>query len=170
MTSDRLDTPPNPEQTPAILTPTQFLGHWQGHRRLTRRVICAFPEDQLFSFTAASGMRPFGTLGWEILNVAGYTLAALQSGDWAWPSERPAEPAPEQAALLNAWDELTVRLDTGWPALDMGSLSVEQDIPWGRQTAMSAALYALDNEVHHRAQGYVYLRALGLDVPPFWER
>jgi uncharacterized damage-inducible protein DinB len=28
----------------------------------------------------------------------------------------------------------------------------------------------IDNEIHHRGQAYVYLRALGLDVPPFWER
>jgi uncharacterized damage-inducible protein DinB len=28
----------------------------------------------------------------------------------------------------------------------------------------------IDNEVHHRAQGYVYLRALGLEPPHFWER
>lgn len=32
-----------------------------------------------------------------------------------------------------------------------------------------ADLYLVDNEVHHRAQGYVYLRALGI-VPPSWER
>jgi len=31
-------------------------------------------------------------------------------------------------------------------------------------------LYTIDNEVHHRGQGYVYLRALGIEPPPFWER
>jgi uncharacterized damage-inducible protein DinB len=30
--------------------------------------------------------------------------------------------------------------------------------------------YAIDNEIHHRGQGYVYLRALGIEPPPFWER
>ena len=43
----------------AVLTPQQLLEHWQGHRRLTRRVIEAFPEDQLFSFSIG-GMRTFG--------------------------------------------------------------------------------------------------------------
>jgi uncharacterized damage-inducible protein DinB len=33
-----------------------------------------------------------------------------------------------------------------------------------------AILYAIDNEIHHRAQGYVYLRALDLEPPPFYER
>ena len=31
-------------------------------------------------------------------------------------------------------------------------------------------LYVIDNEIHHRGQGYVYLRALGIEPPPFWER
>jgi uncharacterized damage-inducible protein DinB len=31
-------------------------------------------------------------------------------------------------------------------------------------------LYIIDNEVHHRGQAYVYLRALGVEPPPFWER
>ena len=31
-------------------------------------------------------------------------------------------------------------------------------------------LYFIDNEVHHRGQGYVYLRALGIEPPFFWER
>jgi uncharacterized damage-inducible protein DinB len=28
----------------------------------------------------------------------------------------------------------------------------------------------IDNEIHHRAQGYVYLRALNIEPPHFWER
>jgi uncharacterized damage-inducible protein DinB len=31
-------------------------------------------------------------------------------------------------------------------------------------------LYAIDNEIHHRGQGYVYLRANGVEPPPFYER
>jgi len=31
-------------------------------------------------------------------------------------------------------------------------------------------LYAVDNEIHHRGQGYVYLRALGVAPPAFYER
>lgn len=31
-------------------------------------------------------------------------------------------------------------------------------------------LYVIDNEIHHRGQGYVYLRALGVEPPAFWER
>ena len=31
-------------------------------------------------------------------------------------------------------------------------------------------LYVIDNEIHHRGQGYVYLRALGIEPPPFYDR
>ncbi len=76
-------------ETPALLTPETLLRHWQGHRRLTRRVVLAFPEGGLFSFSPAPPMRPFGELAWEMHRVAAYTLDALLSGDWAWPSTSP---------------------------------------------------------------------------------
>ena len=28
----------------------------------------------------------------------------------------------------------------------------------------------VEHEIHHRGQGYVYLRSLGVEPPPFWER
>jgi hypothetical protein len=31
-------------------------------------------------------------------------------------------------------------------------------------------LCAIDNEIHHRGQGYVYLRALGIEPPAFYDR
>lgn len=37
-------------------------------------------------------------------------------------------------------------------------------------TGYSILLYAIDNEIHHRGQGYVYLRALGIEPPGFYER
>jgi hypothetical protein len=41
--------------------------------------------------------------------------------------------------------------------------------PW-ETPGLNAILYAIDNEIHHRGQGYVYLRAPGLEPPPFWKR
>ena len=31
-------------------------------------------------------------------------------------------------------------------------------------------LYVVDNEIHHRGQGYVYLRSLGIEPPAFYDR
>lgn len=159
---------PTPDQTTPMLTPAQLLAHWQGHRRLTRRTIGAFPDDQLFSFSAAPGMRSFGALSWEIYGVSSYLLSCLVNDTWPHPTwgERP----PRQDALLSAWDDLSARMDAELPTVTPARYSEENPLFWGIQTAMSAALYAIDNEIHHRGQGYVYLRALGLEVPPFWER
>ncbi|WP_448635563.1 hypothetical protein [Pedobacter panaciterrae] len=44
--------------TPLFINSNALLDHWQGHRRLTRRVIEAFPEDKLFNYSVG-GMRPF---------------------------------------------------------------------------------------------------------------
>jgi uncharacterized damage-inducible protein DinB len=30
-------------------------------------------------------------------------------------------------------------------------------------------LCVIDKEIHHRGQGYVYLRALGIEPPPFYD-
>ena len=53
-----------------FLTPATVLEHWQGQRRLTRRMIELFPEDQLFTFSLG-GMRPFGKFAIELLQMAG---------------------------------------------------------------------------------------------------
>ena len=44
-----------------VMTPDQLLDSWQGHRRVTRRMIDAFPEKDLFTYSVG-GMRPFGAL------------------------------------------------------------------------------------------------------------
>lgn len=156
--------------TSTVLSPAAFLAHWQGHRALTRRVIEAFPEDQLFTFSAAPPMRPFGEMAWELVGMGPYLLNALQTDDWTWPSHE-ADPRPQDPrTLLTAWDELTAPIDRQGPGLVFHNMLEEKDIPWGRQTGSSAALYIVDNEIHHRAQGYVYLRALGIEPPAFWER
>ena len=52
-----------------FITPDALLAHWQGHRRVTRRVIDAFPDDKLFTFSIG-GMRPFGALAMEMITMA----------------------------------------------------------------------------------------------------
>ena len=37
-------------------------------------------------------------------------------------------------------------------------------------TYQGVTFYFVDNEIHHRGQGYVYLRALGIEPPAFWDR
>jgi uncharacterized damage-inducible protein DinB len=154
-------------ETTSFITPDALLLHWQGHRRLTRRVIDAFPEGQLFTFTIG-GMRPFGKLALEMLTMAVPTVRGAVSGDWATPDSREAQP---KADILRLWDESTEELNTLWGQIRPQRFS-ETLTAFGQYTGVlhDLILYVIDNEIHHRGQGYVYLRALGIEPPPFYER
>jgi uncharacterized damage-inducible protein DinB len=149
------------------MSPEQFLAHWQGHRRLTRRVIEAFPEDQLWTF-AIGGMRPFGALVREMLVVGPPMLKGIASGEWAELAEKGE---PTKTELLAQWDADTAMLDEVFPTLPTEKFQ-EHQVAFGQYPGLvyDLLLYGIDNEIHHRAQGYVYLRALGVTPPEFFER
>jgi uncharacterized damage-inducible protein DinB len=154
------------ESTPFI-TPDAFLAHWQGHRRLTRRVIDAFPEDKFFSFSVG-GMRPFGALSLELITMAVPMVQGAVSGDWSTSSNR--DPRPKQE-VLRLWDESTEQLNVLWPQIPPQRFK-ETLTAFGQYTDVlhNLILYVVDNEIHHRGQGYVYLRALGIAPSPFYDR
>jgi len=158
----------------SILTSESFLKHWQDHRRLTRKVIQKFPEDKLFSFSIG-GMRPFSELAKEMIEMAGSGIHGVVTGKWVKYSDleqyaRNQEPKSKNE-LLTLWNEITVQIDTLWPKIPFGRFE-EVDVAFGQYegTITSFIFYFIDNEVHHRGQGYVYLRALGITPPLFWER
>ena len=154
------------ESTPFV-TPDGLLAHWQGHRRLTRRVIDAFPDDKLFTF-AVGGMRPFGALAMEMLSMAVPMVQGAVSGNWSASSNR--DPRPKQE-VLRLWDDSTEQLNTLWPQIPPPQFG-ETLTAFGqyKDVLHNLILYVIDNEIHHRGQGYVYLRALGIPPPPFYER
>ncbi len=153
--------------TPIVITPEALLEHWQGHRRLTRRVIDAFPEDALFSYTMG-GMRPFSGFAIEFLHMTSPTLRGVITG--TWDTTNPADPTTK-AEILARWDADTKEIDRLWPTIP-GQRFQEVDTAFGqwKMPIYSLLLYIIDNEIHHRGQGYVYLRALGIAPPPFYER
>lgn len=160
-----------------IITPAELLEHWQGHRRLTRNVIKAFPEDKLFTYSSG-GMRPFADMARELTGIAGMGIHGIAKGDW---DARPdlnyhTETSPLSAAgtkeeLLRFWDQATEEINTLWPGIPQ-SRFCETDVAFGMYegTIWSHVFYFIDNENHHRGQGYVYLRSLGIEPPYFWER
>jgi len=156
-----------PTQPATVVTPETLLEHWQGHRRLTRRVIEAFPEDQLFTFSLG-GMRPFGVMALEVLSTGAPTVRGLVTGEWISLTDR--DPLPK-AELLRRWDEATAEIDALWPQLTPAHFQQEY-IAFGMYpgTGFNHLAYIIDNEIHHRGQGYVYLRALGIEPPVFYDR
>ncbi len=153
--------------TSAVITPEALLAHWQGHRRLTRRVIAAFPPDEFTSLTIG-GMRPFSALASEMLGMAIPTVSGVITGDWG---HAPAATATTQEEILAEWDRNTVELDEIFPKIPLAKFG-ETVTAFGQWTmpVHDLLLYVIDNEIHHRGQGYVYLRALGIEPPPFYER
>lgn len=152
-----------------IMLPAELLAHWLGHRRLTRRVIEAFPEDQLFSFMPAPPMRSFGEMVWEIYGNTAYNLSGLINNAWGEPRWE-VLPSTEKSALLAAWDAQTQRLTTELPKIPSARYGEVKSLAWGEMLALTAIIGAIDNEIHHRGQGIVYLRLLCIAPPEFWER
>ena len=162
--------------SPSFISTDSLLAHWQGHRRLTRKVIDAFPDDRLFSFSVGE-MRPFGALALEMITMAVPMVRGAISGEWNYQGgERKtfystdgyAKPKSE---ILRLWDEATAQLDELWPRIPAERFQ-ETLNAFGQYPGVlhDLILYVIDNEVHHRGQGYVYLRALKIEPPAFYDR
>ena len=150
-----------------VLTANELLKNWQGHRRLTRRVIEAFPEDKLFQFSVG-GMRPFAEMAWEFIRMALPIVDGVSTKKW---EEFKGTKPTTKSELLHLWDAQTAELDEKFPKIPPYRFSeVDKAFDQWEMPGLGTIQYAIDNEIHHRGQGYVYLRALGIEPPPFWVR
>lgn len=155
--------------TKQVLGKEALLRHWQGHRNLTRRVIEAFPEKELFEFSIG-GMRPFAKLAIEMISIGGPALKAIVSSEVKPYDESAFEPTTK-TEILERWDAETKIINEYYKQIpaerfsEKFNLFGEYEFP-----IIENIFYFIDNEIHHRGQGYVYLRALGIEPPMFWER
>jgi uncharacterized damage-inducible protein DinB len=151
-----------------VMSPDELLKHWQGHRGLTRRMIEAFPEDKLFTYSVG-GMRPFADLVYEFLGMAVPGVTGIATGKWEkWAD---AEKVKTKKELLALWDDATESINRIWTTIPPHRFA-EQDVAFGQWpgSGTSFLFYFIDNEIHHRGQAYVYLRSLGIEPPAFWDR
>lgn len=172
MSAESTAAVPSAQSTPVasgaqVVTLEALLEHWRGHRRLTRRLIEAFPEDQIFTFSLG-GMRPFGAMALELISMEAPMLRGLATGEWHSFTDR--DPVPK-AELLRLWDEATAEIEDLWPLLTPEHFQ-HTFTAFGMYDGTGYYLlsYVIDNGIHHRGQGYVYLRALGVEPPPFYDR
>lgn len=152
-----------------VITPEDLLQHWQGHRALTRRVIELFPEKDFFVFSIG-GMRPFSKMVDELLAIAAPALKGIVNRD-IQPYTEGTEKLIFKAQYLEKWDEATLEINKYWEQLSIEDFNETFNL-FGQYEfpIIQNILYFIDNEIHHRAQAYVYLRALGIEPPFFWER
>ena len=113
-------------------------------------------------------MRPFGKLAMEMLAMGAPMVQGIVTDKWNWSGE--SEPRPKDE-LLDLWDDSTEQINQLWPKIPVDRFH-QTITAFGQYTGKTndLLLYVIDNEVHHRGQGYVYLRALGIEPPPFYER
>ena len=151
-----------------ILTNEELLNHWQGHRALTRKVIEAFPEKELFEFSIG-GMRTFADLVKELLSIAVPGLEGIVNN--STESYNHNLPLNTKAELLNAWDDATPKINDLFMQISEDRFKEDFNL-FGEYKfpVIQNILYFVDNEIHHRGQGYVYLRSLNIEPPFFWER
>ena len=158
----------------SVITPGALLDHWQGHRRVTRRMIEAFPEDKLFSYSIG-GMRPFSELVLEFLGMAVPGVQGIVTGKWEnafdLPHHQKTQKPGNKKELLQLWDDATEELSKLWLQIPPERF-METDKAFGQWEGpvWGFIFYWIDNEIHHRGQAYVYLRSLGIEPPAFWER
>lgn len=157
------------QENKQVISQDELLNHWQGHRNLTRRVIEAFPEKEFFEFSIG-GMRTFAELTAELLAIGAPGIKGIVTQQ-VQPYQENSAKATTKAEFLEKWDEATSVINDYWSQLKVEDFSKtfnlfgEYEFP-----VIQNVLYFIDNEVHHRGQAYVYLRALGIEPPFFWER
>ena len=157
------------KQIVSVITSAELLEHWQGHRGLTRKVIEAFPEKELFEYSVG-GMRPFAGMLQELLAIAGPGIKQIVGGATEQLNEH-IEEANSKANILLLWDKASADINNYWLQIRDERFH-DTILAFGQYegTVVSSILYFIDNEIHHRAQGYVYLRSLGIEPPAFWNR
>lgn len=154
------------------ISPDQLLKAWQGHRRLTRRVIESFPELDLLTFSIGR-LRPFARLATEMIDMVVPTLNGLISGEWETVDIEKDEQefVKTKVDLLQLWDNTTAAIEILWLQIPPHRFQ-ETESAFGvfNGPLYGVVQYIIDNEIHHRGQGYVYLRVLGIEPPAFMER
>ena len=166
-----------PSRLPNLATVMAAAGYHvvlKGKFHHTRRVIEAFPEAELFRFSVG-GMRPFSAMALEDdLDGLGRDSRNCQGGlddGGTTPASRPqlaardAQRAPANVGRDDRANRRAVAGDPG-PPFRGGRYRLGQY----EGVIYALLLYWIDNEIHHRGQGYVYLRALGIEPPAFYDR
>ena len=142
-----------------LLTPEALLTNLKDVRALTRKVIEAFPEKDLFEFNIAN-LRPFSAMVEEFLRVMDYLFKERFQEqhtlflEGAFPTTK--------AEVLALWDRATEILDREWK--EVGDYTQFTMYHMTFSFSQWVLLYAI------RGQGYTYLHALNIVPPLFWAR
>lgn len=150
-----------------------FMEVWESNRNLTNNIVRALADADAMDQVMVEGMRPFRDMTLEVIGMEQWNVRGLAYDEWdfkALPEALKTAPVDEVLDFAREVRDETLRV---WPTIPFEAItkmrpSPASFIPAG--TAMEWLTYALENEIHHRGQGYVYLRLLGQEPPAFYNR
>ncbi|HEU5141144.1 MAG TPA: DinB family protein [Bacillales bacterium] len=154
-----------------VISKEEWFDNWEGNRRLTMRTIEAFPEEELFGYVPTAPLRAFSEMVKEILNIESAYMKGIAMDQWAFSDQFKAVSNKED--LLKTCDEVREETRKLWASMSEERLGIVLDDPFfggPPQSHFERVQYALENEIHHRGQGFIYLRMLGIEPPAFYIR
>ncbi len=154
-----------------MLSKEELLEILEGNRRLTIRTIEAFPEEELFNFAVSDKMRPFSKMVAEIIAIEEGYVKGIALNQWDWQPDK--VDVHTKRDLLAACEKVRNKTLEMWGDITEERLATVETDPFFEAPPTShfnRLMYSLENEIHHRGQGFVYLRALGIEPPMFFVR
>jgi uncharacterized damage-inducible protein DinB len=106
----------------------------------------------------------------EILNIEKAYMKGIALDEWEYKDA--FENVSTKEDLVRKCNEIREETRKLWAEMDEDRLSIVIKDPFfgGESSHFSRLQYGLENEIHHRGQGYTYLRMLGIEPPAFYER
>ncbi|WP_226537412.1 DinB family protein [Fictibacillus halophilus] len=153
-----------------LLSKQDFFEMLEGNRRLTMRVIEAFPEEELFNFTPDEKLRPFAEMVKEIVNIEYGYIQGIALDKWEYKDVFEGTSTKEE--MIRISNEIREETRRMWSEMNEEKLCVvmKDEFFGPEQSHFDRLQYALENEIHHRGQGYTYLRLIGVEPPEFYVR
>jgi uncharacterized damage-inducible protein DinB len=140
-----------------------FIRYWQNVRKLTIRLLDEFPADS-FDYRPAPEIMTVAQLYKHILMVETYIREGFLTARWEIPEETGASIFEKETIRdrLTIENQKTARLLAEVPE---GKFMKIMPTPFGDLSGELVLMVAVDEEIHHRGNLYVYLRCLGKTPP-----
>ncbi len=155
----------------------QWITYWDNVRNVTLKFLDVYPPERLdfrpsdSVFTARQQFQHL--IASETMWVLGWTegrwLYPWQDGEWRLSEliDESFDTLPGLVGFYQTIHDRATRYLRSLPAAGGGRV-FETHV--GRLSVEAMVLYAVDEEIHHRAQLAVYLRLLGVEPPVFAQR
>ncbi len=137
--------------------------YWDNVRKLTLHLLELFPEDQM-TFRPTKDVRNVAEQFTHIVDVELYIRRGLVNQDWIYRSS-PDFPILEKKSLYDRLYNEHQRTNDFLKMMPEGRFMKTYETKFGSISGEAIIYVAIDEEIHHRGNLYVYLRLLGIEPP-----